>query len=60
MEVEGDKGSPLVFSADLHSTPMETGSRQDKSVMSCLVNCVHVADTNKTRQDSFVLSVSTV
>ena len=38
---------------------VETGSRQDR--LSCLVaSCVHITDADKTRQDSFVLSVSAV
>jgi len=34
---------------------------RDKAKLFCLVaNCVHTADTDKTRQDSFVSSVSAV
>ena len=34
---------------------------RDKTKLSCHVaNCVHTADTDKTRQNSFVLSVSAV
>jgi len=45
---------------------LETKSRQDKTQrnwtkLSCLVsNCVHTTDTDKTRQDSFVSSMSAV
>ena len=34
---------------------------RDKTKLSCLVaSCVHTADTDKTRQDSFLLSVLAV
>ena len=45
----------------LNSCKLKTGSRQDKTVLSCLQLCSHRRHgQDKTRQDSFVLSVSAV
>ena len=51
----------FVFVNENHTGENWVETRQNCLVLSCLVaNCVHTADTDKTRQNSFVLSVSAV
>jgi len=57
-----DKTVNPVSNLQLFSLPVANWKRwQDKTKLSCLVASLdHTADTDKTRQDSFVLSVSAV